>query len=365
MNDISSRASNLIAISIDFLYDGMEIQEDIYDAYAERMLIKRGSILTPERIRSIKRHNNGNSIIYVSGDTYRSLLAKGSPVETHSQWELEETTGYSAIKEETLSLLDNISQKKTVKKEALQSVSVELSERLESTSPSTIFSLINALAPVDEYLQRHCVNVSLINGLLGRWLGLSKDVIDNLVLIGLLHDCGKALIPHKVLNAPRKLTVVEFEVIKMHSVHSYNLLGDFPETVRNAVRSHHEKVSGSGYPDGLSRDNIPLEARITAISDMYDALVSQRSYKQPKSPFSIMEMLSKLSISDLDGRLVNVFNMNMPKELIDKAVQLNDGRVGLVRSIDPENVEFPEIEVNGRVIKTSEYCYCTSMFNEE
>lgn len=365
MDENNLKASNLVAASIDLLYDGMEVQEDIYDAWAERMLIKRGSTLNADRIKSIKKLNEGSSVIYVSGNTYRTLLKKGPPVEADSRRELEEATGYAAIKDETLELLDEIAHTKAVKQEALQSVSIELSQRLESTSPSTILSLINALAPVDEYLQRHCANVSLLNGLLGRWLGLPKEVVDRLVLIGLLHDCGKALIPPQVMNAPRRLTIAEFEVIKMHTVYSYDLLAEFPESVRRASRSHHEKVNGTGYPDSLSRDNIPLEARITAVSDIYDAMVSQRAYKEPQSPFSIMAMLNELSCSELDGRLVNVFNMNMPKELIDKPVQLNDGRIGIIRSFDPDDIEYPMIEVNGRVMKSSKHFYCTAMYHED
>jgi len=279
--------------------------------------------------------------------------------------EMEKTCGYDIVKNETFELLGEISQKKFVRQESLRTVSEELSSRLEVTLPSTILSLINALAPVDEYLQRHCVNVSLLNGLFGSWLGMSKREIDNLVLIGLLHDCGKALIPHRVLTAPRKLSIVEFEVIKMHASNSYDLLTEFPEPLRCAARSHHERISGLGYPDGLSYDEIPVEARITAISDIYDAMVSQRAYKTPRSPFNILATLNELRDSELDARLVDVFVSHMPLELLDKPVRLSDGSVGVIRSFDPDDPEYPVVEVNDHVTKTNEDFHCTSMYIEE
>ena len=365
MSEGAPNQSNLIAVSIDLLYDGMYVQEEIYDADAIRLITKRGATLNADSIERIIRLNAGRGTIYVSGDTYKAMLERTQPIKYEKRKELEEATGYTAAKDETFELLDEIAQHKTVQQEALESVSADLSTRLEVTNPSTIMSLINALAPVDEYLQRHCVNVSLLNGLIGRWLDLPKNEVDLLVLIGLMHDCGKALVPPQVLNAPRKLTLVEFEVIKMHPVLSYELLKDFPEEVRRAARLHHEKVSGEGYPDHLPCEMIPLAARITAVSDIYDAMVSQRAYKNPNSPFNIIAMLDKLKDSALDAVLVDVFNKNMPQELMNRPVMMSNGAIGIVRSFDPEDIEYPMIEVDNMVIKSNKDLYCISMYSED
>ena len=364
MSGNESDGSRLVAVSINLLYDGMAVEEDIYDAEAVHMLVARGAVLSAGNIAKIKELNANRETIYVSGNTYRAILDRLPPIAAPKIRVIEQTTGYTDIKDETFELLDEIARNKDVREEALNVVSAELSNRLEVTSPSTILSLINALAPVDEYLQRHCVNVSLLNGLIGRWLGLQKREVDELVLIGLLHDCGKAVTPPKVLNAPRKLTLVEFEVIKMHSVYSYDLLSKFSEQVRRAARYHHEKVSGAGYPDRLSTESIPLEGRITAVSDIYDAMISQRAYKKPRSPFSIMAYLAELGGKDLDPELVSVFIQNMPQELINKPVVMSDGTIGIVSGFDPADIEYPLIEVNGLVIKSNKNMYCTSMYNE-
>jgi len=286
-----------------------------------------------------------------------------SPAGVDSLSLMEETTGYGRAKNEMFELLEDISQKQYVQQESLRSISTELSKRLEVTPPATILSLINALAPVDEYLQRHCVNVSLLNGLIGSWLGMKKRDIDNLVLIGLLHDCGKALIPPKVLMAPRKLTIIEFEVVKMHATNSYELLTDFPEPMRCAARGHHERISGFGYPDKLANEEIPLEARITAISDIYDAMVSRRAYKKPHSPFIIMATLADMRGTELDAELVDVFIANMPLELLGKHVMMSDGTIALVHSFDPEDPEYPMVEINGAIKKSCQELCCMSMYN--
>ena len=356
---------SLSPIPIEFLFDGLDVEEDIYDADCLQIVAKRGVRLDADSIEAIRKFNKNRSVVYVSSGTYKALTKDKSPLEIMSRRKMEESTGYTVVKDQTLQMLNDIANNKTVHEESLRSVSEELSNRLEVIESSSVLALINALAPVDEYLQRHCINVSLLNGLQGRWLGLPKDAVDALVLIGLLHDCGKALMPARILNAPRKLTVVEYEVIKMHPVHTYELLSGFPETVRLAARLHHEKVNGCGYPDSLPEGKIPVEARITAVSDIYDAMVSRRAYKDPKSPFSIISMMMGLRNSELDTLLVDVFALNMPKDLIDKPVKLSDGSIGVVRDFDPQDPEYPVVEVGGKIFKTSSRLNCVSMHMEE
>jgi len=359
----SREYSSLTAVTIDLLYDGMEVEEDIYDFTAATMIVGRGAALTYDLIEKIRTLNKYREVIYVTGKTYRSLIEKSPPPMPYVREELEENTGYASTKDETHGMLDEVSRSQAVEQGKTHTISSNLSSQLEVLCPSTVMALINALAPVDEYLQRHCINVSLLNGLFGRWLGLPKSEIDKLVLMGLVHDCGKALIPPHILNAPRKLTLTEFEVVKMHAVFSYELLYKFPEPVRLASRLHHEKICGAGYPDRLSRDSIPLEARITAVSDIYDAMVSQRAYKKANSPFHTMAMLEGLKGKDLDARLVNVFNQRMPFELLNKLVMMSDGSVGVVRAFDPKDIEFPIIEVDGRALKSGANWRCVSMYS--
>ena len=346
---------SLRADSISALCPGTFLKEDVYAFDSTLLLAERGTFLDDENLERLRNLNDKNDLIYTTttGSSSDHIDAK--------RHILEKKTGYTNLVNETVELFAGIATDKTVEHEAVLDMSHNLSNRIETVSPATIFSLINALAPVDEYLQRHCVNTSLLNGLIGRWLGLAKNTVDRLVLIGLLHDCGKALMPPSILNANRRLTGAEFEVIKMHTVRSYELLLEFPEAIRRAARSHHEKVNGTGYPDRLSFNDIPIEARITALSDVYDAMVSRRSYKEPRSPFSIMALLTKLAGEELDPKLVSLFTKHMPLELVGKQVMLSDKRIGVVFSCELDNIEYPVVNVDGQEIETNQDLYCTYM----
>jgi HD-GYP domain-containing protein (c-di-GMP phosphodiesterase class II) len=356
----------LIPVSIDLLYDGMVVMCDVFDHTVTHLLIRKGKFLTASTIESIRRINGGNENVYVTEEIYNDLMRRSLENKVRVREDLEEYTGYAHIKEETLAYLQEIDDKsKKVPPDVLISVAEKLSEKLEETSSDVIIDLISSLAPVDEYLQRHSINVSLLNGLMGKWLNLPKDNVDTLVLIGLLHDCGKSLLPKQVLSMSRPLSIVEFEVVKMHALTCIELLSEFPETVRQGVCAHHERFNGLGYPEGLSGHNIPFFGRITALTDIYDAMTSRRSYKMPLSPFAVMAYLKKISGVDLDPMLVETFLNHMPNELMDKPVVLSNGDVGITVSVDPKEMEYPLVKVRNKYIKTNKDISCVSMFYEE
>ena len=357
--------NDLIVVSIDLLYDGMVVQDDIYDEGGDRLLVKNGNTLDEQQIERIKRLNSGGSKIYVTKRTHSAMLSKRPNVKIEVRQELEESSGYAKIKDETFKRLESIANDGTVDAESLKSVSYELSGQVKTIPQDVVTFMINTIAPVDEYLQRHSVNVGMLNGLTGRWLGMAEADIDRLVMVGLLHDCGKVYIPAKILNAPRKITMVEYEVIKTHTKHSYDLLTGFPEDIRLAASCHHERINGTGYARKLKMNDIPLEARITAVSDTYDAFVSRRVYQDAQSPFNALALLKKLSVNELDPEIVRVFFENIPKDLVNKPVMMSNGTIGVIREYDPDDIGHPMVELSGRVIKCDNELYCVSMFNDD
>ena len=204
----------------------------------------------------------------------------------------------------------------------------------------------------------------MLNGLFGKWLGYSKDQIDELILMGLLHDCGKAMIPARILSAPRKLTLTEFEVIKTHTIYGNNLLESFPNSIRIAARAHHEKLGGKGYPDRLSGNGIPDQARITSIVDIYDAMVSQRAYKTASSPFKIFGLLNELKWTDLDPILADNFIKCMSHELLGRQVLLSDNRIGTICAYTADNCEFPCVLVGDKEVYTNKSVYCERLLSD-
>lgn len=362
-------SSGLRPIALEYLFEGMLLEEDIYSHDRRVLLLSKGNILTMKRLEQLKHYNENNRNVCVFEKTYQVLMGRGlSPDTPMSQKQLEAKAGYTKIKEKTAELFERVQRTQQVSRQETDSISRDISKRLELTNPALIFQCINAPNPIDEYLCRHSVNVGLLNGLIGRWLGIDRREIDLLILAGLIHDVGKTKISPGILNAPRKLSPQEFELIKLHPVYSYELLGPnnmFPEVVKLAARHHHEKMNGSGYPDRLTGDQIPLFAKITSVSDIYDAMISKRVYKDPADPFAVLSLLKKNQFSELDMRIVKVFIEYMPGELLEKPVLLTDGSIGTVKYIIPDDLEHPLVEVNGEIRQLGPGLQCLRLIIEE
>lgn len=278
-----------------------------------------------------------------------------------SQSHLEEKAGYTEIAQSAERLFEEIRESGRVLHGEVMQIAEEMMETLKKIDPSLIFQCINFHNPVDEYLKRHSVDVGFLNGLMGKWLCMEDKEIERLVVTGLVHDVGKTKIPKAILDTPRRLTLAEFEVVKMHPQYTYELLNmddRFTEDIKQAVLQHHEKTNGEGYPSGLRADDISLFGRITAISDIYDAMVSERCYKNASSPFKILGQLVEQKFSELDTHLVKIFTDNMPNELVGKPILLSDGSIGTVKYIMQGELEYPIVEVNGEIKKTNEQLFC-------
>lgn len=368
LSNIMVEDEKLRPIAMDYLYVGMEVIEDIYNYDGKLLLVSKGGTLSESTMRGLKKFNSENRNISVFESTYNMLMGRSEAPAKMGQPYIEENIGYTEIKNETKSMLDNVSAGGDISKEQTDQISKQMSERLQTIDNAMILQCINAPKPIDEYLRRHSVNVGMINGLMGKWLGLPQESIDELLLAGLVHDIGKTKIPTAILDAPRKLTVSEFEVMKMHPRYSYELLlkdDRFSNDVRLAALHHHEKMNGSGYPDGINISQISLFARITSVSDIYDAMVSKRNYRDADNPFFILSQLAGSKFSELDSKLVKVFTDNMPKELIGKSVLMSDGSTGIIRFTLANDLEHPMVEVNGKLIHTDDKLYCKGMIFEQ
>ncbi|MGE0449043.1 MAG: HD domain-containing phosphohydrolase [Vicinamibacterales bacterium] len=148
------------------------------------------------------------------------------------------------------------------------------------SAESVIISLARTVEARDPYTGGHCARMAAYASLFGTRLGLSDDEVSALGRGGYLHDVGKIAVPDVILLKAGRLTPEEFEVIKAHTTTGEALCGSLKllKPVRPIVRSHHERFDGSGYPDGLVGDAIPLLAQLVGIVDSYDALTTERPY---------------------------------------------------------------------------------------
>ena len=175
---------------------------------------------------------------------------------------------------------------------------------------NVMVSLAYIIEAKDKYTIGHTQRVSEYAVRLAEKVGLEKERIEKLRMAGLIHDIGKIGVPEVILNKPGSLTISEFELVKTHPIIGSNIckpLVNFND-LYDMVRHHHEKINGSGYPDGLKGDEISIEARILSVADVFDALYSDRPYRS-KLPLDkvIAILIEEANKENLDSTLVNTF----------------------------------------------------------
>lgn len=161
----------------------------------------------------------------------------------------------------------------------------------------SVAELLHDLKNHDENSFVHSVNVAFIATQMGLMQSFDKQQISILSTGALLHDIGKLNISGKLLNKNTKLTVDEFVEIKKHPMYGYDLIkkGDFAPEIKDIILSHHERMDGKGYPNGIVGELIPLHVRLVSVADAYDAMTSKRAYKREFSgEYAIMEIKDSL-----------------------------------------------------------------------
>jgi putative nucleotidyltransferase with HDIG domain len=220
---------------------------------------------------------------FETGDSHYRVEAKLPFVREQKQEELTllvSTTLLSVSEgERVLVCIEDITERKRAQEE-LQKSYVQLRRTLEGT----VNVLVSAIEMRDPYTAGHQRRVTHLACAIAREMGLPKERIEGLRMAGLIHDIGKISVPAEVLSKPGPLNDLEYGLIKNHPQVGHDVLKgiDFPWPVAQIVLQHHERMDGSGYPQGLSGKEIILEARILAVADVVEAMVSHRPYRLPR-----------------------------------------------------------------------------------
>jgi putative nucleotidyltransferase with HDIG domain len=187
---------------------------------------------------------------------------------------------------------------------------------------SHVGALMVSLAQKDEYTEEHTRRVALRAVQVGEELGLSPVRLRELATGAIVHDIGKLTVPDGVLKKPGKLTAEEFDAVKRHSETGYRTLKElgFRESVRRLVLDHHERLDGSGYPRGLGGPSISLDARILGVCDVYDALISNRVYREAFTHEQAIAILHEEAGTKLDRRCVAALELVLARERAPQAV---------------------------------------------
>jgi HD-GYP domain-containing protein (c-di-GMP phosphodiesterase class II) len=191
---------------------------------------------------------------------------------------------------------------------------VELFRHKEQLLTDMVRALVNAIEAKDEYTRGHSERVALFALRLGREVGFDEEACERLYLTGMLHDVGKIAVDDATLRKPDRLNSDEFANIKTHPDSGWAILQGLEHLryVLPGVLHHHEKYDGSGYPDGLVGKDIPMDARILAVCDAYDAMTSDRTYRQGMPQEKAERILREAAGSHWDPEIVDAFFLVMP-----------------------------------------------------
>ena len=304
-------------------------------------------------------------------DTARGLNVADAPSATEVRLELAQVL--SAVSESSggsrvgVSVREERAQAEVLQREASQVVTdimgkvrlgkpieVERVQRVVSGMVGSIFRNQDALLSLgrirrmDRYTFEHSVSVGALMIAFGKHLGFDVDTIREIGVGALLHDVGKLQVPEQILNKPGRLTEEEFAVMRRHVVFSRELLAATPGVPPMALAlaaEHHERIDGSGYPNGLRADEISRYGQMAAIVDVYDAVSADRVYHKGLEPTETLRKLLEWSRHHFDPVLVQQFIRCVGIYPVGTLVRLESGRLALVVEPGEQGALYPVVRV--------------------
>lgn len=234
----------------------------------------------------------------------------------------------------------------TVNKEDLLSKTISLVGPKQTTLD--VFDMLHNMRQINDSTYAHSLNVAIISRIIGKWLHFSKEELDTLTLAGLLHDIGKTKIPDEVLNKDGKLTDEEFQMIRNHPKYGYDILKSQPlnSHIKKAALMHHERCDGSGYPMGLTMEEIDDYALIIAIADVYDAMTAARSYRAPLCPFEVIAEFEKDGLQKYKPKYILTFLENIANAYQNNRVILSDGTSARIVLLNHRRLSKPLVQLD-------------------
>ena len=356
-------------ISTRLLTSGMKIDQAIVDTTG-RALIEKGAYLDDFQIEYLQEKGIGG--IYVSeGEPDPDELELQIPQYTRDliQKERKEDRAKVKLNKEVIErvgqgvqyLFDNADADNL--SEATNNVSNELIKVISDNDAVAVD--INLIKVSDEYTFKHSVDVATMAMIIGKNYGLEQEELRELCTAGLLHDLGKSKIPLEVLNKPGRLDDNEFALMKQHSLFGFKILkekNEFSDGIMRGVLQHHEKINGKGYPQGLEEKQIHKYAKIIAVADVYDALVTKRPYKEGLSKRVAVEMIMAMT-GELDLKAMKSFLQSVILYPVDSIIHLSTGEPCKVVENNRINALRPRVVglKTGKVYDLANDVNCASM----
>lgn len=331
------------------LKPGMILADDVL-SYKNELLLSKNTVIDEKAIAKLSRH----SIMCVEIKEPEDLAT------THFE-KVRLSKGFKHFEElynQKLiiykSIMDNmISSKTAPSMPVLFSIYSELTG-CAKTGETLLDYLYNMLPSEDDMTYAHCLNSALIAGVFGTWLGIPKTDLFTLINCGFFYDIGKLMIPQNIIWKPGRLTDIEYELVKTHTFHGFNILKDLPinDDIIKATLMHHERCDATGYPSKLKEDQINPFAKYISIIDAYEAMTSARTYRKSLTPFEVIENFERTE-RYYSAIILRPILFHIASAQMGMTVRLSDERVAEVILINQRYLSKPLVKCGDDVIDLS------------
>ena len=295
-------------ISLENITNDMVLAQNIKDEFG-RVLITKGAKLSKQKKKKLENFDIAG--VYIDDEWSADIFIEPVVDETLAKKSIK------ALKEMNL--------------DAVSNCAAEIVDKLMGADD--YIHDMETIKAYDENTFEHCINVAITAVTMGIGLGYNYYRLKNLAVGSLMHDIGKQLVPVDIINKKGRLTDAEMQVVKEHPTYGYNILSkeiNAYSSTREIVHQHHENWDGSGYPRGLKGEEIYELAMVTHVCDVFDALISKRSYKEAFTYHTAIEILKEGTDTMFQPEFVEAFFKYVPVYHKGSEVQLTNGDTALV-----------------------------------
>lgn len=319
----------------------MELAEDLYD-YQGKLVFKKDTVLEAHMIKKIRAHSIVSVNIKEPEDYKPTYFEKLKVSKTFLNFSEIYASNFFAWK---VAVDSFIFKKVPMNNSDLLKIIEHILTPFEKNKASYIDMLYVLQPDESDMTYAHCLNVALLCYTFGSWLKLNEEETNILVLCGFYYDIGKFLLPNDITWKPGKLNFLEYDLVMTHAFHGYHIIKnlDIDQHIKNTTLMHHERCDGSGYPQNLKFKDIDQFAKMIAILDVYEALISYRSYRKPMCPFKAISILEEDGFAKYDAGYLLTFLQRLTEGYLNKSVRLSDGREGEVVFINKSSLSRPMI----------------------
>ncbi len=320
-------------VSVGFLEAGMVAARNVHSAEG-RLLVTKDTVLSEAMVANIQKTSLGS--IYVRNPLFQDIEAEEVVTEDNRR------KAVMALK----SAVTAYQKTKVLDIQPLKKVLRELVVEIIRNRDSMIHQL--DMRTYQDYIYAHSVNTCVLSVLIAVNLDYPEGKLTDLALGTMLHDIGMMMLPDALLMKMGNLTPEESKQVQQHPEDGFNILRtvrEIPITVAHIAYQHHERVDGKGYPRNLTADKILEFAKVAAVADTFDALVSDRPYRKGMVPHEAYEVMMALADSYVDRDILHLFLTHVAIYPVGAVVQLDNGQHGVVTKVLPRLQTRPQVRL--------------------